>query len=408
MAVFDDASGSMETNIENVLLYVDDAVRYDALSETLPELGPTFRTVSASTHTPTSFGSLLTGLLPTHNGIHSFKHTVPSDVSSVFDTPEHTVSLAAEGGMNHSLADMFDPDERARIEDVEPPFVHVSRRPGGHAPYDGFDWDTYEYADESALEYLETAAENPERTTREYYDGVDSAFQEFRRVLEVLEERGLREETLVIYTSDHGEVLGEYGFFGHTHMATPEVVYVPTTFIHSSLDPGKRDQLLHHVDILPTADAVLDEGIDIGATDGMAWGGDRSTGYTHLEHVRYGSLPGPAERLLRSVGGFERVIRSLWDENGGHVFVDGSRVPISIVYLGLLLQEPFGRQVFEGGEVRDAFSRFSPGHQSYGTPSFSAETARDEIAAIGQEERTEETVEIDEETVEQLEGMGYI
>jgi len=261
----------METDIENVLLYVDDAVRYDALSDVLPEFGPTFRTIAASTHTPTSFGSLLTGLLPTHNGIHSFKHTVPADVSSVFDTPDHTVSLAAEGGMNHSLADMFDPDERTTIESVETPFIHVTRRPGGHAPYDGFDWDTYEYADETAQEYFERAGDDPERTTREYYDGVDSAFQEFQRVLDVLEERGLREETLVVYTSDHGEMLGEYGFFGHTHVATPEVVYVPTTVIHPSLEPGDRDQLLHHIDLLPTIDEMLPAGIQFGASDGGGW-----------------------------------------------------------------------------------------------------------------------------------------
>lgn len=398
----------METNIENVLLYVDDAVRYDALSDRLPEMGPTFRTVAASTHTPTSFGSLLTGLLPTHSGIHSFKHTVPETVSSVFDSSDHTVSLAAEGGMNHSLAEMFDPDERTDIEAVEPPFIHVSRRPGGHAPYDGFDWSDYEYADETALEYLETAARDPEHTTQEYYDGVDTAFEEFQRVLDVLEQRGLRDETLVIYTSDHGEILGEYGFFGHTHMATPEVVYVPTTFIHPSLESGEQDQLFHHVDLLPTVEEILGGGIDIGQIDGMVWGGDRTTGYTHLEHVRYGSLPGLAERVLRSVGGFERDIKSLWDADGGHVFVDGARLPISIVYLGLLIQKPFGKHVLATGQLRETYDKFTPGHQSYGTPSFTADTARAEITAISNRERSEETMEIDKETVDQLERMGYI
>jgi len=44
----------------------------------------------------------------------------------------------------------------------------------------------------------------------------------------------------------------------------------------------------------------------------------------------------------------------------------------------------------------------------YGTPSFSAEKASAEIAAYNETERTEQTREIDEETVEQLEGMGYI
>jgi len=398
----------MESTVENVLLYVDDAVRYDALADVLPSMGPTYRTIASSTHTPTSFGSLLTGLLPPHSGVHSFKHTVPDRVSDIFDLETRDVSLAAEGGMNHSLADMFGSPPRRSIEEVEPPFVHVVRRPGGHAPYDGFDWSDYEYEDETAMEYLERAADDPERTRREYYDGVQRSFDEFQRVLDGLEQRGLRDDTLVIYTSDHGEMLGEYGFYGHTHMATPEVVYVPTVFIHPSLESGHREQLLHHVDILPTISERLTADIDPGQTDGMPWGGDRSTGYTHLEHVRYGSLPGPAERLLRSLGGFEREIRSLWDERGGHVFVDGSSVPISIVYLGLVAQEPFGRHVIERGELRAAFDRFTPGHQSYGSPGFSADTARAEIEEIGQAQRDGETREIDEDTIEQLEGMGYI
>lgn len=403
-----DSETSMEKSIENVLYYVDDAVRYDALSDTLPSLGRTYRTVAASTHTPTSFGSLLTGLLPTHNGIHSFKNTVPADVDDIFGVDTHEVSLAALGGMNHSLADMFGEPPRKTVEELEPPFIHVLRRPGGHAPYDGFEWDEYEYAGETGVEYLEDAAANPAETTREYYDGVDRSFQEFRRVLSVLEERGLLEETLVVYTSDHGEMLGEYGFFGHTHMATPEVVYVPTTFIHPSIESGREDQLLHHVDILPTIDAMLPTDIDIGGTDGKAWGGNRSTGYTHLEHVRYGSLPGPAERLLQSVGGFERTIRSLWDRDGGHVFVEGSTIPIGVVYLGLVLQKPFGDHVYEMDRLRDSFDRFTPGHQSYGSPAFTASEAKAEIERIGRQDRAGRTRDIDDETVEQLEGMGYI
>lgn len=398
----------MDTSIENVLFYVDDAVRYDALSDRLPSLGPTFRTIAASTHTPTSFGSLLTGLLPTNNGIHSFKHTVPPDVNAIFDIQTHNVSLASLGGMNHSLGDMFGDPPRKTIAELSPPFIHVVRRPGGHAPYDGFEWDEYEYEDETALEYLDGAAANPEKTTQEYYDGVDRSFKEFQRVLSVLENRGLLDETLVVYTSDHGEMLGEYGFFGHTHMATPEVVYVPTTFIHPSLEAGHRNQLLHHVDLLPTIASLLENDIDVGVSDGKPWGGNRSRGYTHLEHVRYGTMSGPAERVLQSIGGFERVIRSLWDENGGHVFVEGSTLPVCLVYLGLLVQKPFGKHTYNTGEIYDAFDRFMPGHQSYGTPSFSAAEAESEIESIIEQNRAEQTREIDDETREQLEGMGYI
>ena len=124
----------MDLDVRNVLVYVDDAVRYDALADELAALGPTYETIAASTHTPTSFGSLLTGLCPPAAGILSFKHSPAAGVRSVFDIESHTVTMGAKGGMNHSIADVFNQPPRATIEDVTPPFIHVVRRPGGHTP----------------------------------------------------------------------------------------------------------------------------------------------------------------------------------------------------------------------------------------------------------------------------------
>lgn len=127
----------MDLGVRNVLLYVDDVVRYDAVADELAALGPTYKTVAASTHTPTSFGSLLTGQYPPATNVLSFKHGPAAGVRSIFDIESHTVTMGAKGGMNHSIADMFGQPPRTTIEDVEPPFVHVVHRPGGHAPYDG-------------------------------------------------------------------------------------------------------------------------------------------------------------------------------------------------------------------------------------------------------------------------------
>ncbi|GGK71237.1 sulfatase-like hydrolase/transferase [Haloarcula sebkhae] len=398
----------MDIDVENVLIYVDDAVRYNAINDDLAEIGQTHKTIAASTHTPTSFGSLLTGLLPPNSNIHSFKHSVPANVRSVFDIESHEVSIAAQGGMNHSIAEMFANPPRKSIDDVEPPFVHVARRPGGHAPYDGFDWDDYEYRNETALEYLWRVSSEPETARRDYYNGVGRSFEEFKRILRTLERKGLREETLVIYTSDHGELLGEYGYFGHTHLATPEVVYVPTSFIHPDLDPSGENGLLHHVDILPTVASAMSSQPDFGRVDGNTEEEGRTTGYTHLNHIRYGSLPGPAEKVVSLTGGFERTIKSLWDEHGGHTFVDGHKTTSSIVYLALLLQKPFGRQVVHNKKVRDSYRRFMPGHQSYGNPQFTADEARAEIAELLSGGSEETVRDIDEDTTEQLENMGYL
>lgn len=398
----------MKLDVNNVLIYVDDAVRYDTIAETLHSFGPTYKTVAASTHTPTSFGSLLTGLLPPRSGILSFKHTVPHDVCSVFDINTHETSMAAKGGMNEGIADIFGSPLRTTIEKAEPPFIHVVRRPGGHAPYNGFEWDQYEYAGETADEYLDRISTQPGQARTDYKQGVERSFEKFQRVLNVLQERGLTDDTLVVYTSDHGELLGEYGFFGHTHAATPEVVYVPTTFIHPDLEPEGTDDLFHHVDLLSTIADALTHDVDIGQTDGIADGAGRETGYNHLRHIRYGSLADPIERLVQSAGGFERTIQSIWDSDGGHVFVEGSQVTASLIYLVLLLQKPFGKQVRYNGNMVGSYKMFTPGYDSYGVPEFDRHEARSKIDSILAGESASNERDLDDTTVEHLEEMGYL
>ncbi|MFC7135318.1 MULTISPECIES: sulfatase-like hydrolase/transferase [Salinibaculum] len=398
----------MGNRIRNVLLYVDDAVRYETIVDELASLGPTYKTVAASTHTPTSFGSILTGLYPPENGILSFKHTAPSTVQSVFGGRRHNVTIAEEGGMNHSIADIFRNPPRESVEAVEPPFFHIVRRPGGHAPYNGFEWDTYEYCDQTAVEYLREISDEPKKAREDYARGVERSFAEFKRVLEVLDDRNLRHETLVIYTSDHGELLGEYGFFGHTHLATPEIVYVPTTFIHPDLDEGHMDSLLHHIDLLPTASEILDQPLDCGRMRGKPFGKGRERGYNHFEHVRYGDLPNIVEPAIDHIGTFERTVQSMWDKHGGQVFVEGGYFPTLLVYLVLLVQSPIGNQLLHNGGLRDLFRRFAPGHQTYGKPNFDRNDARASIDTLFTSRSEQSNRELDDETVERLQDMGYL
>ena len=68
--------------------------------------------------------------------------------------------------MNDSIAEMFGRPPRATIEDVEPPFVHVTRRPGGHTPYDGFDLTIDEFRSETGREDSTTTEfESPSRSS---------------------------------------------------------------------------------------------------------------------------------------------------------------------------------------------------------------------------------------------------
>lgn len=73
------------------------------------------------------------------------------------------------------------------------------------------------------------------------------------RVLKYLEESGLAENTIVLYTSDHGDLLGDFGSFYKTNMLNGSV-RVPLIMRMPGVIPAgvERDQLVGLEDILPT------------------------------------------------------------------------------------------------------------------------------------------------------------
>ncbi len=89
-----------------------------------------------------------------------------------------------------------------------------------------------------------------------YYALVSHVDDQVGRILTALEQRTLRESTLVIFTSDHGEHLGDHGLVqkgppGYDSCArVPLIVSWP-----GRIAPQRRDELIELVDLAPT---VLD------------------------------------------------------------------------------------------------------------------------------------------------------
>jgi arylsulfatase A-like enzyme/Tfp pilus assembly protein PilF len=129
-------------------------------------------------------------------------------------------------------------------------------RETGHEPF--FLW--VHYFDPHAV-YLPP---EPFRTQYRHtpYDGeiayVDS---QVGALMEQLEELGIRDKTLVIFTSDHGEGLGEHGEQTHSLLIYDSTLHVPLIFNAPSRLP--RGKVIHRqtclVDVVPTVLALLGE-----------------------------------------------------------------------------------------------------------------------------------------------------
>ena len=85
-----------------------------------------------------------------------------------------------------------------------------------------------------------------------YYGGISAIDQEFARLLKFLDDHGMADNTIVVYTSDHGDMMGSHGHM-EKQMPHEEACRVP--FIVRM--PGKKtakssDALFASVDIYPT------------------------------------------------------------------------------------------------------------------------------------------------------------
>jgi arylsulfatase len=100
-------------------------------------------------------------------------------------------------------------------------------------------------------------ADASERTFREmkaaYYGTVSQIDWQLGLVLETLRERGLADNTIIVFTSDHGECLGDHGMPAKAPFLLDCMLHVPC-LIHA---PGGRegiacDELTESVDLYPT------------------------------------------------------------------------------------------------------------------------------------------------------------
>jgi len=91
------------------------------------------------------------------------------------------------------------------------------------------------------------------------------------RLLDGLDARGVLDDAVVVVVADHGEFLGEDGFFSHACRLEPELTWVPMLVRWPGQLVGDRSaQLVSHVDVFGTAlDAV---GLPVRSHDGLPLG----------------------------------------------------------------------------------------------------------------------------------------
>lgn len=90
-----------------------------------------------------------------------------------------------------------------------------------------------------------------------YCDHVALLDSQIGRLLHWLEAKGLTDDTLIVFTSDHGDMTGAHGGLIDKGLPYEEALRVPLVFCNPSLGAGRRRNLAMTMDLLPTALGLL-------------------------------------------------------------------------------------------------------------------------------------------------------
>jgi len=90
-----------------------------------------------------------------------------------------------------------------------------------------------------------------------YFNCIKDMDRELERILNELKDQGMLENTIIVYTSDHGEMAGAHGLRGKGSMAYREHLNVPLIIVHPEGAKGKVCKALtSHIDLTPTLVAL--------------------------------------------------------------------------------------------------------------------------------------------------------
>lgn len=136
--------------------------------------------------------------------------------------------------------------------DNDQPFFAFCFFESTHAPYN-FPDEGLLYPDyQRSINYGTVSSKDATALYHRYANAAHYLDSEFQRLLTVLKERNILEDTIVIITGDHGEEFFEKGRLGHNSTFVEEQIHVPLVMYIPGEAPRVVNQLTSHLDIPAT------------------------------------------------------------------------------------------------------------------------------------------------------------
>ena len=137
----------------------------------------------------------------------------------------------------------------------------------------------------------------------QYLAAVTLVDEQVGRLLDALEGRDLLDNTLIVFTSDHGHQTGQYGLYGKGNSTIPQnlyqdsidiplIIYGPERLVAAG---QVRNEFVNLYDLFPTLTELAGASIDLADYDGPGKSllpllrGERLTSFRDFQHAEFGN-----------------------------------------------------------------------------------------------------------------------
>jgi len=166
--------------------------------------------------------------------------------------PHHPFDPSEEYLRRYDPSKMPDPLYQEGELDNKPPNQTVDH----HGAYGFKDW----------MAFSQMTPNQRREITAAYYAMIEQTDEQIGLLLQRLQDAGQEKNTIVVFTSDHGEMLGNHGIYLKGHYPYEDLIHIPLILVW----PGhfkaglQSDALVELVDIAPTLLAATGQAIPVG------------------------------------------------------------------------------------------------------------------------------------------------
>jgi len=185
--------------------------------------------------------------------------------------------------------------------DGEPFFLwnHYMDVHGPYNPPEGYQsYQNQSLSNSEAQSLYQKSINEPEAVTEserdlliELYNGeIEYLDAQLKQFMSALEERRLRQNSIIIITSDHGDAFGEYGYFTHPREIHDILLHVPLLILHPDCESKEINSVVSLLDVVPTVLDCLELSKD--SIDGRSLLYENEFSEEHLQGIAWSGVQG--------------------------------------------------------------------------------------------------------------------